>query len=104
LIAFNRIPKQKKDLQIAEFYGNMENNHEYMSETYKNFLFTLKDIDYKYKNTKNLEDKVNLSKQQIKTWHEFIKTEEKTLPEEEGQIKEKVLINLKDIWLRYKVK
>ena len=74
-----------------------------MSENYKNLLLNLKQNDEKFSNSSETEKRVKLAKEGIDQWKTFIEFSAKSLPEEEFQIRDDIIIKLKDIWSRFKV-
>ena len=101
--ALNQTVPQLKEFQISEFYGNMKEDHDYMSENYKSHLIGLRDIDREYKEATQLDNRVKLSKNAISKWKDFVDESAKNLPEEEFKVREDTLIKLEDIWMRFKV-
>ena len=102
--AFNDTENFAKELQISEFYGNMKEGHLYFSDEYKNLLFSLKEIDSNYSQSKTIEDKVQLARNGISQWTKFVEHTSTILPEEEFNVREGTLIKLEDIWMRFKVR
>jgi hypothetical protein len=100
---YDRTIKKTQEIQISEFYGKMKDNHEYMSDNYKNLLLNLKQVDEKYSNTLELDKRVKLAKDGLDQWKTFIEQTAKNLPEEDFQIRDDIIIKLKEIWGRFKV-
>jgi hypothetical protein len=101
--AFDRTVLVPKEIQISEFYLNMKENHNYMSEEYKHLLLNLKEIDHIYSNSNNLEKRIELSKDGIDHLKNFIEHTNENLPEEEYKVREGISIKLEEIWMRFKV-
>jgi hypothetical protein len=107
--AFDRTVKFPKKLEIAEFYGKVDENHNFMNNEYKHLLLSLKESDKNYSHANNLETRVQLAKDQISLWQNFFQKEnEKLLNDdklkEDYKLKEDVIGQLREIWLRTKVK
>ncbi len=100
---FDRTIKTPQEIQVSEFYAKMKEDHEYMSDNYKNLLLNLKQVDEKYSNTQGLDMRLKLAKQGIDQWKSFIELTAKNLPEEDFQIRDDIIIKLKEIWGRFKV-
>ena len=100
---FDRTVKTPQQIQISEFYGKMNENQAYMSDNYKDLLVNLKNIDQNYSNSKEIETRVKLAKEGIDQWKSFIEASAKNLITDEFQIRDDILIKLKDIWSRFKV-
>jgi hypothetical protein len=100
---FDRTIKTPQEIQISEFYGKFKEDHQFMSENYKNLLLNLKQNDEKFSNSSETEKRVKLAKEGIDQWKTFIEFSAKSLPEEEFQIRDDIIIKLKDIWSRFKV-
>ncbi len=101
--AFDRTEIISKNVQISEVYGTMNDHHPYMSEEYKNLLLSLKEIDNQYILSSTLEKRVQLSKDTITHWKNFIEHTHKGLPNEEYTIRQDIHIKLEDIFMRFKV-
>lgn len=100
--AYDRTELVPKEVQIAEFYGKMKDNHIYMNEEYKTLLLDLKDIDNKYCEAKTLENRVKLCNNAITAWKGFIEHTKQNLPSEEYTIRDDIMAKLKDIFMRFK--
>jgi hypothetical protein len=101
--AFDRTTKFPKELQISEFYGKMDENHNYFNENYKNLLLSLKEIDQRYASNVQLESRIKLAKDAITHWKNFVEISNNYLPAEQFKVRDDILIKLKDIWMRFKV-
>ncbi len=99
--AFNDIVGPSKVDQVSEFYGRMKTDHSYFSEEYKSLLLNQKEIDVKWSESQNLEQRVELCKENIELWKTFVNSV--ALPEEDFKVREGTLIKLEDIWMRFKV-
>jgi hypothetical protein len=100
---FDRTIKTPVEIQIGEFYGKFKEDHVLLSENYKNLLVNLKQNDENYSNSTEIEKRVKLAKEGIDHWKTFIEQSAKSLPEEEFQTRDDIIIKLKDIWSRFKV-
>lgn len=98
---FIELNPPSKEIQSAEFYGNMNNDHPYLSEEYKHLLLNIKEIDAMWSNEKNLDKRVELCKNTMNFWKTYINSV--SLPEEEFKVREGSLIKLEEIWMRFKV-
>jgi hypothetical protein len=74
-----------------------------MSDNYKNLLTNLKQVDEKYSNTNEIDTRVKLAKEGIDQWKSFIEFSAKNLSADEFQIRDDIIIKLKEIWSRFKV-
>ena len=101
--AYDANKKFPKDLQIAEFYGNMKEDHPYMSDDYNKLLVGLREYDNKYSGSSNLEQRVKLCKDSIMLWNQFTTSEYNKLPKDQYYISDSTLRGLKEIWDRFKV-
>jgi len=102
--AVNRAIKPPKRQQIAEFYGKLGDNHEFFNYTYKNLLINIKQNDFAYANSENLEERMKFCKNEINTWHNFVTEESKNIPEEDSKISSVNYRLLKEVFERQKVK
>ena len=100
---FDRTIKTPQEIQVSEFYGKMKDDHPYMSDNYKNLLTNLNQVDQKYSNTKEIDTRVKLAKEGIDQWKSFIEFSAKNLSADEFQIRDDIIIKLKEIWSRFKV-
>lgn len=100
---FDRTVRLPKVYQISEFHGTMKEGHKYLTEDYKNLLFSLKDNDAKFSSAKSVEERVPLAQDSLKRWVSFFdSTAEKLKGEEDYQIKEDTLIKMEEMFGRHK--
>jgi hypothetical protein len=102
-IALNLHKPYPKDLQIAEVYSRMKEDHQYMNDTYKHLLTSLKDIDKSYSISKATDQRVVLAKNAISAWDDFVQRESEALPGEEFFVSDDTKFKLREIWDRFKV-
>ncbi len=74
-----------------------------MNEKYSQLIKGLSNIDNTYSQTKNLDQRVILAKNNITLWNDFITYEYNSLPSDQYKISESTRYKLKEIFERYKV-
>lgn len=102
--AYDRAVQVPMRIQLKEFYGKMNEDHEYFSNEYKHLLLNLKEIDHNYSHSQSNDTRAQLAKSQIDLWKNFIAQEREKLPEREMTINEGTILKLKDVWERTKVR
>jgi hypothetical protein len=102
--AFDRVIKTPKRMQIAEFYGNFNENHQFYSDNYKHLLLNLKSNDHLFSKSENVEERMKITKSSISLWQKFVEEESKNIPKEETTFSHTSLNLFKEVFERQKVK
>jgi len=102
-LAFDRIIKPKKTDQIKEFYQNINQDHSFFNEDYKNLLLKLKENDELYSKSEETDDRIQLSKSTFSLWKNFFNKEIKGIDVEESNFSQTSYNLLKECFERQKV-